>query len=111
MGFSPTSIMQTAKNKSNRKLSHSSHETPFSSPKIVMKGRKKGETIKIKSKTTGVPSKSPTTDIDDPFNDALLNLSNGSFFESENFSEHKTSSSLAYLRASLSRMDSLDSFQ
>jgi hypothetical protein len=84
---------------------------------------RRGETMKIKGKASMNSSRKSDSyhsssgthshgdSDDDAFDDALLNLSNGSFFDSnDEFSGHKTSESLELLRASLSLGNSSSSF-
>lgn len=88
----------------------SSHGKDYASPKS--KSRKSAETMKIRSKN-GL-KKSPSDGTSSPAYgsgydafQALLDLSNGSFFDSnDDLSEYKTSESLAFLRTSLTRMNS-----
>jgi len=117
------------KSKSNRRrdgLSSSAHGTYSCSPVVSSpkRSRNRGETIKNKSKTSsrnsshdrissshGTPSRKALHKVShhDNFQNAILDLSNGSFDDSFSAgSEHKTSTSLEILRASFNSSPSFN---
>eukprot|EP00531_Pseudo-nitzschia_arenysensis_P006227 CAMPEP_0116147804 /NCGR_PEP_ID=MMETSP0329-20121206/17975_1 /TAXON_ID=697910 /ORGANISM="Pseudo-nitzschia arenysensis, Strain B593" /LENGTH=887 /DNA_ID=CAMNT_0003643807 /DNA_START=44 /DNA_END=2710 /DNA_ORIENTATION=+ len=98
------------KSKSNRRREGSSHGEDFASPKS--RSRKKAETMKVRSKSSSKKSLSdealsPSNNSDYEAFQALLNLSNGSFFENEDeFADFKTSGSGELLRPPLHKTNS-----
>jgi hypothetical protein len=123
--LSSSSMHKSKSNRSRDGMSSSAREmffSPVASPKI---GRKRGETIKIKSKTSrnsphdgvsssrGMPSRKALHKVSDhdTFQNTMLDLSNGGFGDSySEVYEHKTSTSLDILRTSLPKMNSTGSF-
>jgi len=111
-----TSEAKTSKSKGSRRydiVSHSSHrknssqEREYGPPKN--KSRKSGETMKVRSKTASKKTSSDGSQNSDDYEafQALLDLSNGSFFDSnDDLAELKSSESLNFLRNSLKSVNS-----
>lgn len=95
-----------SKSDASKRRDGSSHGSEYGSPRS--KSRKKAETMKIRSKSNHKKSDEVSSHNSDyEAFQALLDLSNGSFFDScDDFNEFKTSESLGLLTSSMPRTNS-----